>query len=414
MLISIKQKTYDNWQKRLLYKRMRLKHANLLEVLKEKDRIKVIFLAIHKSVWKVDTVFKRMQSDPLFEPVILVCPYMVFGKERMRQDLKDTYEYFEEKGYPVISSYSTVEERWITLEELEPDIIFFTNPHKLTLEEYYEKAYLNYLTCYVPYAHDVSKYDRYQPQYNQYFHNAIWKIFAPHDDDLKIFKDFAQSKGKNVYVTGYPACEPFFDKSEVNPWKINDKKKIIWAPHHTIEKNSFSISNFLALSYFFKQLAQKYKNEVQFAFKPHPLLKQKLYNHPEWGVNKTNEYYLFWEESENTQLNLGDYCDLFKQSDAMIHDSGSFLAEYHYVNKPVFYICNESVFEYLNPFGLKALESCQRGFKEKEIEDFIISVIEGNDNYNNKFYKENVSSFFLDEKPSERIVRKLKRSLKEV
>ena len=37
-LISIKEKTYDNWQKRLLYKRMRLKHAKLLETLKGKKQ----------------------------------------------------------------------------------------------------------------------------------------------------------------------------------------------------------------------------------------------------------------------------------------------------------------------------------------------------------------------------------------
>ena len=103
-LIAVKQRTYDTWQKKRLFKRMQLKHTKLLQQIRGKEKIKVVFLAIHKSVWKVDPVFKKMLKDPFFEPQILVCPYLHYGEERMLEDMEETYNYFIEKGYPVQKS----------------------------------------------------------------------------------------------------------------------------------------------------------------------------------------------------------------------------------------------------------------------------------------------------------------------
>ena len=68
-------------------------------------------------------------------------------------------------------------------------------------------------------------------------------------------------------------------------------------------------------------------------FKPHPMLKSKLFR-TKLGKAKTDDYFHFWETQSNTQFNDGEYIELFKQSDAMIHDSGAFLAEYIFTDKP--------------------------------------------------------------------------------
>src|SRR5690554_6749279 len=177
ILRLLKQKTYDRWYKKRLFKLMQIKHSELLKEVKGKDKIKVVFLAIHKSVWKVDTVFQKMLKDPFFEPEILVCPYTPYGEERMLEDLKQTYSYFIDKGYPVRKSLKE-DGSWYKLDEIKPDIVFFTNPHDLTRKEYYEDAYFNYLSCYVPYHHEVVTNVE---QYNQGFHVAQWRIFASHE-----------------------------------------------------------------------------------------------------------------------------------------------------------------------------------------------------------------------------------------
>src|SRR5690606_11048242 len=88
-LRPLKNKWIDNPRKRKLFLHMQKQHQALLQQIKGKEKIKVVFLAIHKSVWKVDSVFQKMLDDPFFEPLILVCPYTPYGEERMRQDMQE-------------------------------------------------------------------------------------------------------------------------------------------------------------------------------------------------------------------------------------------------------------------------------------------------------------------------------------
>ena len=179
-LSPIYQRTLGQWEKRRLFLHMQEKHKKLLTQIKDKKRIRVVFLAIHESVWKVDPVFQKMLADPFFEPIILVFPYTAYGDERMLEDMRKCLAYFNEKGYPTYSSYNEAKQRWTKLDELTPDIVFFTNPHNLTRKEYYEDAYLNYLSCYVPYFILTTTHDGDQGIYNQFSHNSMWKIFMPH------------------------------------------------------------------------------------------------------------------------------------------------------------------------------------------------------------------------------------------
>ena len=417
ILIVAKQKTYDQWQKKRLFNRMQLKHAELLKQVKGKEKIKVVFLAIHKSVWKVDPVFQKMLKDPFFEPEILVCPYMPYGEERMLEDMEQTYNYFINKGYPVIKSLKK-DGSWYKLDEIKPDIVFFTNPHDLTRKEYYQDAYLNYLSCYVPYHHEVVNNIE---QFNQRFHVAQWRIFASNDSALELYKSLSEAKGENVKVTGYPAMEVFLENLESNSkcsgsWKTNDGRlKVIWAPHHSVEQSKVTpYANFLSHADFLKNLARKYKDKIVWSFKPHPLLKQKLYKHPKWGIDKTNEYYEFWRTQDFTQLDEGEYIDLFCSSDAMIHDSGSFLAEYLYVKKPVlFNVSTINTGQYYSDFGFQALSSCSLAYEIEDMNTFIVDLLKGKEIKKEQleFLKINVDKFFKDSNPSNNIIKEITKEL---
>lgn len=418
-LRPFKMKLVDNPKKRKLFLHMQKKHQELLHQIKGKKKIKVVFLAIHKSVWKVDPVFQKMLTDPFFEPVILVCPYTVYGEERMWQDMQECYEYFKKKGYPLLSSYNKEEQRWITLKEIQPDIVFFTNPHNLTRKEYYEDAYLNYLSCYVPYHHEVVNN---HGQFNQFFHAAQWIIFASNHQVLELYQTLSSSKGKNVIVSGYPSMESLLNKLNsslecIESWKTNDGRlKIIWAPHHSVEQTKETpYSTFLHYAFFFQSLSKKYKDEIVWSFKPHPLLKPKLYLHPDWGVDITDEYYKYWESQSFTQLDEGEYADLFCSSDAMIHDSGSFLAEYLYVGKPVLYCLSaENTGSFYSKFGINALKSCFLSHNQDDIEDFVKRLINKIDikPEHKEFLDGHVSRYYSKTTPSELIIDDLTKAIK--
>jgi len=402
---------YESYKKNRLFNRMQLKHAELLQQIKGKEKIKVVFLAIHKSVWKVDPVFQKMLKDPFFEPEILVCPYTPYGEERMLEDMEQAYTYFLEKGYPVRKSRNEGGS-WIKLEALKPDLVFFTNPHDLTRKEYYEDAYLNYLSCYVPYFFLTTTHGNDQSIYNHDFHNAIWKIFMPHQYSMIKAKKVSASQAKNNVLSGYPFCEELLEqeKSLKHVWKAQDsKKKVIFAPHHTIEKGELELSNFLVVSELMLKLVLKYKDDVQWSFKPHPILKSKLYLHPKWGKEKTDDYYHFWHSNEFTQLNEGEYVDLFIQSDSIIHDCGSFIAEYPFLGKPCAYLQmnGDTQLKSINEFGKNALKSYTKIKNEEDLIEFIENIIGGENeiNYEHHDYLKNyIYPLYKNTQPSQIII----------
>jgi CDP-glycerol glycerophosphotransferase (TagB/SpsB family) len=127
-------------------------------------------------------------------------------------------------------------------------------------------------------------------------------------------------------------------------------------------------------------IANEYEGKIQIAFKPHPMLKNKLYDQTCWGKEKTDQYYDSWENLPNGQLVLGDYMDLFLNSDAMIHDSGSFLIEYIYTGKPVLHTNrDEHITDRMNDFGILAFNLHYHAKKEEDIRAFIEDVLKGKD-----------------------------------
>lgn len=381
-----------------------------------KNRVRVVFLVIHKNVWKVDTVFQKMHKDPYFDPVILVCPYVQFGRERMLEELNETYKYFASKGYPVYSSLNPENNKWLSLDELKPDILFFTNPHSLTRSEYYSDAYKKYLSVYVPYYFMATTHagDDFA-MYGTPFLSSMFTVFWPSNYHLEQQVKTTSGFVKNGAVTGYPAMEGILEKSVRNQvWKLQEKekKKIIFAPHHTIDEGQKSLTSFLTLASFMQRLALQLSDQLQWSFKPHPILKAKLLTHPEWGQEKTEEYYEFWRNNSFTQLDEGEYSDLFKESDAIIHNSSSFIAEYAFLEKPGLYILDqEKVDKVVNPFGKMFLEQYLVTDSEDGIKVFLKQVIQGGITVkNNADLTKYITECYIENRPSDLVIKHLKKA----
>lgn len=350
-------------------KRIRRKVAN-------GGKIRVVFLLMDIPLWKTDSLYKRMVDDPLYDPIILAIPRT--NNTEINHKVDEVYNHFNNLDYKIVNSFDSNTQTWLDLDkDIEPDLIFITNPHKLTLPRYYIKSFLNKLTCYVPYFEQTC--DDYSAHFNNETVNFCWRVFQINEFHRQISKEHSFVLGRNIIVTGYPAMEPFYSGEYITniAWRENDKKKIIIAPHHSIE-NSTKLSNatFLANADYFVELANLYKADVDFAFKPHPLLKQKLYEHKEWGKNRTDQYWDFWKNSENTQFENGPYIDLFIGSDAMIHDCTSFIIEYLYVKKPVLYL-NNAIRSGLNKYGQMGFDAVLKAQSSADIDNFVNNVISG-------------------------------------
>ena len=360
-------------------KKVRKAHIRKIEQLRKQERCRVIFFLQTPSVWKYDTLYRKLEKSEWFEPIIVVSPYNVhinYDKEECFRVMKQTESFAREQGYNYISAYDWEKRKWRKIKEkCHPDIVFFTKPYKDTLPAYHIYNFLDYLTVYVPYG--INCMHLYHNNYELPFQSLLWKFLVETDFQKHYAEIYEKSHGDNVEVVGALAEEKLMQVDYVpkDVWKPQAKKKkhIIWAPHHTVDY-LFNFSNFLNYCEDMLRLAEKYKDDIQIAFKPHPVLKFKLINI--WGLEKTEDYYKRWANLENGQIEQGDYIDLFKTSDAMIHDSGSFTVEYLYAQKPVlFQIRDNKVKDEFNSFGQMCLEQHYLAYSIEETEQFIREVV---------------------------------------
>lgn len=358
-------------------------HSRAIEKIRTKNGpINVVFFALRESVWKYDVLYKLMEEDSRFNPTILVCPVVNYGQENMLKNMDKCYSVFKDRGYNVMRAYNSVTNKYVDVrKEFKPDIIFYSNPYEGLIDDrYYIKQFSDILTAYTPYSipEDINFIS-----FDSYLVNMLWKNYMGCSKISKKITNYSRNKASNLVNVGFPGTDKFVkDNFNVNdPWKIKDKttKRIIWAPHHTItDYVPVFYSTFLSYYEFMLDMAVKYKGKIQIAFKPHPLLKNRL--NLLWGEEKTNAYYEKWDSLSNGLLNDSAYEDLFNTSDAMIHDCGSFISEYLYTRKPTMFLSNGKDFkDQYNDFAIECLENYYIGRTKSDIEYFINNLVDGKD-----------------------------------
>ena len=405
---------------RYQYKRVQVSHIRALENVKAKPVVKVAFFVIHESVWKYDEIYRMMNESSAFEPIVIVCPYTAFGTDVMNRDMEQVYNAFIDRGVNVIRSLNPVSGEWLDVKKkIAPDIVFFTNPWgSLTKKDYRIESYLDRLTCYVPYGFKNSYL--YEAHFNQPMQNLVWKFFVETPIHKSLSEKYSRNKGRNVIVSGFPGMDKLLgeNKDVEGPWKLKGSthKRIIWAPHHTIPGYGATLdySTFLLYADFMFDIAYKYRDKIQIAFKPHPILRSKLELDDVWGKERTKHYFERWANLENGILVEGDYISLFETSDGLINDSSSFVVEYLYTGKPMLFLLgDEDVLQRFNEVGSKVISLSYVARSSEQIESFIMSVVlEENDTQkdkrhdffnrvvkppNNKTASENIFNYLKDE-----------------
>jgi len=228
------------------------------------------------------------------------------------------------------------------------------------------------LSFYVNYSFSVTTWFRETLKHPAY--NLFWKVFIPTFSHLDELKKYQAIKGKNASVVGYSKMDRLAKERMIE----RKRKKIIIAPHHTVIDWKFlKISNFLQYSDLFIRLPELYP-DIDFVFRPHPLLMVQLNKPDVWGEDKTKKYMEKITSYKNVVYSEGgDYLNLFANSDGIIHDCGSFLAEYLFTEKPACYLLKDkkSIDMWFIDIGKKCIEQCYQAFSEKDIINFIEKVI---------------------------------------
>lgn len=369
------------YQYYILFKWIRHKQNKTIIRIQNKEKITVVFFAMNLPMWRYQGLYDELLKYSAFEVYLVLSPCKTFSLEQQRLDIEKLRSYFKSKSVTYIDYNFINDAVYDVRNKLNPDLLFYPQPYShLLVKEHDSTSFYDKLICYYPYAFWTA-YSTWS--YDEPFHNVAWKLYYSTELHKRDAIEIAHNKGRNVVIVGYPNSDNFLNTQSKDVWKKQSirKKRIIWAPHFTIsEERSFVVhSNFLWMADFMLEVAQKYSEQIQFAFKPHPRLLTELYVHPDWGQARTNSYYQIWKDLENGQFENGEFKDLFMTSDGMIHDCSSFTVEYHYCLKPVMYIQGnlKTYADTLSEFGKLALEAHYLGKNKEDIINFIEKVILG-------------------------------------
>lgn len=386
-----------------------LHRARIIRSIREKETIRVAFFVVNLSMWKAESLFRLLLGDSRFDPVIVPMPRPMFNQEAERQEQMRLIEYCRQKSFPCIPGYDYETGKYNGCNEIRPDIVFFSQPYNAAFPAHkIERFWKRSLFFYIPYCVIIEKDDGFT---DTLYMNICQSVFVENDILKGVLGGMITNRGRNLVTSGFIGAEKFLlhENQDISLWKQSDPsiKRVIWAPHHSIRDiDILNYSAFLEIADDMLELARKYQGKIQFAFKPHPGLKPKLYDMEGWGKERTDLYYQEWANMPNTVLAEGSYTGLFRSSDAMVHDCSSFTVEYLLTGKPVFYITKDDHLDFMNRLGAMCFDMHYKGRTINDIRNFLEQVVlNGQDTMKDErqnFVSDNL--YKPDAKPAEEVI----------
>ena len=305
-----------------------------LSVIVKKRRIGVLFLVPLSSLWSHDRLYQKFEETGVCDVYVSVVGDTHFSKENMIRHMDLTKEFFKERKN--IRLFDLCDKRKY---QDEIDILVYLMPYESYFPEMINPRSVrtSKLLIFIPYSIMISGDDR--GQNNLPYHNIFWKVYQATKTHQEMFVRNNDIKGIHSVYSGYPKMDDSYGYQCKNSdiWKeaVAGSKKIIYAPHHSIEDGDDQGSTF-HLNY--KYMFEYAKSHLEYSWivRPHQNLKETsvrcgLFR----DLEEYNAYFKKWDELVNARyMPYGEYYDVFATSDLMITDSQSFLSVYLYFGKP--------------------------------------------------------------------------------
>lgn len=366
-----------------VFRRYAAHEAECRAKLERGERLRVAFLVCDASMFSAEPVFLKMRDDARFECFIAVVPRVSRGEAFLRETYAKTIgTLLPRYGEAVRPLYNPATKKCEGLDG-RADIVFTSilyedqAPGGFTVEHISRYA----LTAVISYGY--GGLFKSNVRTTIFLPNIIlaWRYMLSNRPTYDEWLRRNPLLGRTAAVCGYAKMDRYARTAQETAASPRTRKRILICPHHSIETDTdgLRLSSFLRFADFFLRLPEL-RPDVDFIFRPHPLLFPRLRTAKWWGEKRTAEYERKMESFPNVEFQRGgDYFRTFAESDALIHDCGSFLAEYFYTGKPQCYLLADPAVaerEFL-PFGKKLLDASYKASNEDGILAFIDGAASG-------------------------------------
>ena len=317
---------------RYMFRRMQVKRSMT------KRPLRVLFILSEAAKWKMQTVYEKMLASPReYEPY--VCP-TIMDRGWIRDDLhaeilRRARSFFSGKNIRMLDVCDG-ENNPIPLRKFNPDIVIYQQPWGMAACQAPISVSRYALTFYSPYyvALCGAPWLAYQAPffktiYAQFFENEAW---------VKYYRRQVSSFRQGA-IWAAVGC-PFRDEIAAVGPRLCHRKCVIYAPHWDFRMNGVAESSrgtFAETGKLILDYAKRHR-DIEWIFKPHPVLKGKLTQRGLMTEEEVECYYSDWA-SIGEVMQSGYYLTAFARSSAMIADGvTSFLPEYTMTDRPLVWI----------------------------------------------------------------------------
>lgn len=332
----VKFQNLDNLDKKNAWKDLfteyQKKRNLVLEKLRreKKRKIRVCFLVTDNDKWNAQPLYEAMEKSEDFYPFIVVTRMRnLTGKSSLRYNI----EFFESCCKNVKVGFDEQTNCGIDIKSFKPDIVFYQQPWDVYENQSPVHVLDDALSYYFPYA--IGCVCMTLQRHINEFYLVLQKHFVFSEEDRQKCVDVCEYLDSNTTIAGHPKLDVYANYEERN----FQKKYVIYAPHHSFYEDS--ILCYATFDWSGKYVLEWAKShpELNWVFKPHPLLKQALLYYGHMTADEIEKYYQDWDDL-GIYYNDGNYFDLFKNSRCLITDCGSFLTEYFPTKNPVIHLRN--------------------------------------------------------------------------
>ncbi len=338
--------------------------------------IKVGFLCQYVPAWsKMDKVYRAMQLDPRFDPVLICLPDRINANRLTDPDslANETYAYFQANGYPEAVNALVGKEAWLDIASMGFSYLFYQRPYNTYLPEPYtvSRTSRHSKVCLLMYAiemlqeiTDITLARDFMAYVSYYFAENT----SVADVNIRRNRRGHQLGLQKTLCLGLPVLETLLEKQgEDSPaWDFSKNSfRVIWTPRWTTELSAGG-SNFFTYYESLTQYAQEHP-DMDFLYRPHPLTFAHFLETGEMTRQQVDAFRETIENAPNISLDtLQRYDTTFWQSSVLISDYSSMVPEYFLMGKPLIFCISNMVLT-LSDFGKKILEGCYVVEQEAEL-----------------------------------------------
>ena len=313
------------------------------------ERVTVLFLVHHPEAWySLARVHELMASDPDFEVVAASLPRRFPGADGYRDEgfVSERLDHFGVEHLRFNSRDPFMDLDVIRM--IDPDIIFRQSQWDNDVPPAFATDELRFARlCQVPYELlnfivNIVEDDGLNTAVDSAFHRNAWAVFCASDEvRAETAAQTPATRARQFVATGHPTADILSAGARLGP-DPGHRFTVLWSAHHSVGDDWIRFGTFAEAA---PQMVEQARNhpEWDFVFSAHPALLTKMDEHePPLSGPLVADFRREWGSLRNASVfGGGDYADQFRNSDVLVCDGVSWLAEYQLTDRPVVFLERE-------------------------------------------------------------------------